>query len=337
MMNEKTIRTAKWDNLKFLLILCVVVGHFYSQYSKNDVARSMVFFIYSFHMPAFVFVSGLFSKRTVNEKRYDKMFSFFILFLVVKYVRFLIMVITNQRFSFSYTDIPDVSWYALAVFVYYLVTVFFRQFDEKYMMIFAVVVACVSGYAKEVGTFLSLSRILTFYPFFLLGYYLKAEDIQKFTEKKVVKAGSVLLLILLAYVSFMKIDNVYWLVNIFRAKSSYKSLSYYGQYGAMLRLSWMMLAMLLTMALISLTPSVRCIFTKWGSRTMQVYALHFFPLRLFFDMFNGKAWVKNISSEHYMLLVFVIAALITCLLSIKPIGVVMDKIIYPKKSNRVGE
>ena len=79
-----TKRIEKWDNLKFFLILFVVVGHFCEYFiGNNAVARDIFVFIYSFHMPLFIFVSGLFSKKNIDEKRYEKMFSFVIVFFLI--------------------------------------------------------------------------------------------------------------------------------------------------------------------------------------------------------------------------------------------------------------
>lgn len=62
---EKYVKTriALWDNLKFVLILLVVIGHF-SKFFQNDssIYRSVFLFIYAFHMPLFLFISGLFHK-----------------------------------------------------------------------------------------------------------------------------------------------------------------------------------------------------------------------------------------------------------------------------------
>ena len=71
-MSEK-FRVPKWDNLKFFLILCVVIGHFIERYvGELWVYRSLFAFIYTFHMPAFLFIAGLFSKRTVDTKNVKK-------------------------------------------------------------------------------------------------------------------------------------------------------------------------------------------------------------------------------------------------------------------------
>ena len=59
-------RIYKYDNLKFLLIILVIVGHmidFFNGYKQYDDLFMIRTFIYSVHMPAFIFLSGLFYKE----------------------------------------------------------------------------------------------------------------------------------------------------------------------------------------------------------------------------------------------------------------------------------
>ena len=53
-------RSSKWDILKFAMIFLVVLGHA-AEYNlrSSESMRSLFFFIYTFHMPVFIFVSGL--------------------------------------------------------------------------------------------------------------------------------------------------------------------------------------------------------------------------------------------------------------------------------------
>ena len=51
-----------FDYLKFFLIFFVVFGHMIEKYIENPVMRAIYFFIYSFHMPVFIFISGMFAK-----------------------------------------------------------------------------------------------------------------------------------------------------------------------------------------------------------------------------------------------------------------------------------
>ena len=55
-------RDLYWDTLKFIMIFFVVYGHTISGFGPDgSFNRAMYNFIYSFHMPLFVFISGRFS------------------------------------------------------------------------------------------------------------------------------------------------------------------------------------------------------------------------------------------------------------------------------------
>lgn len=50
-------RIALWDNLKFFLVTCVVVGHFADQFTDVSIIYDSIFlFIYSFHIPLFIYL-----------------------------------------------------------------------------------------------------------------------------------------------------------------------------------------------------------------------------------------------------------------------------------------
>ena len=58
------------DNVKGFLIICVVAGHFLESgidYHSN-MCKSLFLFIYSFHMPLFVFASMRFRQRNASAK-----------------------------------------------------------------------------------------------------------------------------------------------------------------------------------------------------------------------------------------------------------------------------
>ena len=72
-------RIALWDNLKFILIVSVVIGHFIN--IRDSVTYHSIFiFIYSFHMPLFIFLAGLFHKNTGVWKKAIAFFTIYILY-----------------------------------------------------------------------------------------------------------------------------------------------------------------------------------------------------------------------------------------------------------------
>lgn len=160
---ENAKRIEKWDNLKFLLIFMVVLGHFADLYSENvDMAKRIVFFIYSFHMPLFIFVSGLFSKRNINQKRFDKINLFLVLYLFMSLLQFFFKCIFVKGFDFSLNiaNMRGVPWYAFAIFAFSIITIIIRKADPKYVLTAAVVIACIAGYDKSINEYFSFSRII---------------------------------------------------------------------------------------------------------------------------------------------------------------------------------
>ena len=63
-------RIALWDNLKFFLVTCVVIGHFVDQFTGlSNIYDSIFLFIYSFHIPLFIFIAGLmFKNKNITAK-----------------------------------------------------------------------------------------------------------------------------------------------------------------------------------------------------------------------------------------------------------------------------
>ena len=74
-MSDSRERAALWDNLKFLLILTVVLGHFAAQYLSAQSFRALWIFVYAFHMPAFIYIAGLLHRnRNIAQKAFSFVF-----------------------------------------------------------------------------------------------------------------------------------------------------------------------------------------------------------------------------------------------------------------------
>ena len=72
---EEEKRVKFWDNIKGILIVLVVFGHFLYEFRSNLTLELVTKVIYLFHMPAFVFLSGYFSKSE-NARKNEKLFRF---------------------------------------------------------------------------------------------------------------------------------------------------------------------------------------------------------------------------------------------------------------------
>ena len=54
-------RDYKMDNIRFFLIFCVLLGHFLELF-VGAFSSDLYKIIYSFHMPAFLFLTGFFAR-----------------------------------------------------------------------------------------------------------------------------------------------------------------------------------------------------------------------------------------------------------------------------------
>ena len=157
-------RVAIWDNLKFLLIAFVVIGHFTEAHLEVDFYKSVFLFIYSFHMPLFIFISGLFHN---NEKVVKNISKYLALYIIMKIAYFLIKLIFHQKASFSLLEESGIPWFMFALAMFSLLTYLFRTINSKFLLIMAIVIACFAGYDTTIGDQFVLSRIIVFYPFYL--------------------------------------------------------------------------------------------------------------------------------------------------------------------------
>lgn len=285
--NEK--RVALWDNIKFILIYLVVAGHFASFYLEQSWnVKRLCLLIYFFHMPAFIFISGLFSKKTVDQKNFRKVFEYLVLYIFSKIYLFLAKIVCGYGIvEISLLSEGGVPWYAFALAVYVLLMICLKDLDKKYQFVFSVVLACFAGYASDVGKELVLSRIIVYYPFFLAGYCMDHSTIsQKFRSKKA-RVVSLLFVISFMIVTWLGIKKLHWLLPLLSGQNSYESLGEMADWGGILRAVYYLPAFGLIFALISLAPAGKSIITRLGSRSVWVYVLHYTAVYIYFGKFNG--------------------------------------------------
>lgn len=334
-MNISESRIAKWDNVKAVLIILVVIGHMMkSDLELAGFSSQLYYFIYLFHMPAFIFVSGLFSKSAIEKKNYDRVFSFFVLYLLVKFLDYFSTLILVGEDTVRMFSESGAAWYALAILFYYLVTMFLNRFSRRYVLILAVVVGCVAGYGKDIGNFLALSRIFTFYPFFLMGYYAKSEQLLVHTEKRLIKLAAMVTLLVFFLLSMKYAGDLAWTVPLLKGNTSYLKLSCLEEWGGLFRLLQYIISSLLIFCVIAIVPARRNRFSYIGQRTRTIYALHWLLINIFYNGLQGAAWAKSVWPDHYQLLYIAVAVIIALLLSWKPFDVLVNKILVPVKEER---
>lgn len=323
-MKSKTKqRIFLFDNLKFLLILLVVIGHFVDiGVSKSNIYKSIFISIYAFHMPLFLFIAGMFHK---DENIKEKILSFISIGMILKILLCFITILIKEHSGFSLLGDSEAPWYMFATAAFIGITYLLRDYNKLYIIIFWFILGCFVGYDPNVGDYLYLSRITVLYPFYLLGNYINKEDIKKLTELRWIKICGILCIVAWIFICFNQLDNIYHIRYLLTAKNSFYAYNpKYLKYMYLVRLFCYGLAITLSISIISIIPKKEIKFiTSFGSRTLQVYFWH---LPILIILSSTPIYNYLIETPIGKLAWILIGIIITCILSIKVIGITTDKV-----------
>lgn len=284
---------AYFDNLKGVLIILVVIGHLLepcARLGSEGLAGFRVLdFIYMFHMPLFIFVTGLFSKGVFRQGRFRAevpLFYFAICFLL--YTGLMVeKCLLGAHVSFNYLTLNGrIPWYLMVAGFYVLGVPFFVRL-RPVVALGGLAISVLAGLVDGTNM-LSASRAVTFLPVFLAGFYLSPDTIiarmkgGNLAHRRFV-AGAAVITIAAAimFFQFCGLKKLEFFLNMFYGKCSYADML--SASGLDLPLIVCMLLRLLSYAAIAvigvalfiLLPTGRVpMLTNAGARSLQIYVLH---------------------------------------------------------------
>lgn len=294
-----------FDNAKFILILLVALGHGFELF-PGKITDLFYQFIYLFHMPAFVLITGYFAAR----QKHPRFLRGWVQFLVFQVI-FSVLSIPNVGFATAakkFFLIPFwILWYAFCSLIWKWITPFITERFGFFSLPVALFLSLAAGYVPRLGYWFSVSRLVVFYPFYLIGY--------RFTKDKIDNIKSLkwpfgLIVFAAAFACLV------WLPVKIPVGLLYGSMPYYElnllPFGGLYRLALYLLSLVLSAAFFSLVPKQRTVFTRLGANTVQPFFIHgiiFTALGPFMrDVFG-----KNTGAEicFFLLLVLLIVFLST--------------------------
>jgi fucose 4-O-acetylase-like acetyltransferase len=320
---SKQKREYYFDNAKFILIFLVVFGHFISPHKSNsDVLYTVYNFIYTFHMPAFILIAGFFSKSILKEGYLIKIFKKILIpYFIFQMIYFAFYTVKNGSETFTLFDPYWTLWFLLSMVLWNVLLFVFARI--KYPLVIALALGLVAGYVQDIGTFFSLSRTFVFFPVFLLGYYLKKEHFYALLRPDVrIGAGIIFLSMMISYYFFFPDAAKEWLL----ASSSYEELGVGVEQAIVIRLLMYGLMFIATFSFMAMVPRRQLFFTHMGGRTLYVYLLHGFVVKLF----SITPFYNAIQDTGSYILFLALAAAVTLLLASKPIITVAQPLIELK-------
>ncbi len=323
-------RIQKWDLLKLFLMFCVVLGHFADVHaSENEFTQSLYLLIYTFHMPLFIFISGLFSKRMVDNRRWDKILGYLVLYFVSKLLAFAYDAIFLQKFRFFVLKESGIAWFMFALFVFATVTVFTSRFKPAYVLVFAVLLSLFAGYDEDINNLFVLSRIIVLYPFYYAGYCMDPKKLEKFSKGAVKKVFALAIIGVLVLVVF-SFKDLYVLRPIYVFQHPYVKLGEeLAPYGPLIRLACCTVSAVLCMCFIIITPNKigKGRIAKLGQYTLSVYIFHYLVMYIIYTIFEMFGYGIEDVGEQMIWVIFPLALITTLILSNKLLNSLVFKII----------
>ncbi|MBR5774171.1 MAG: acyltransferase family protein [Clostridia bacterium] len=291
-----------WDNYKGVLIFLVVLGHFLYSYAlrmDGGLADLIVTFIYSFHMPAFVFCSGYLSKseRSRSMTYLTKLLIYYLIFntITMLYDRFVdggTIAFLTPYYSF---------WYILSLIAWRLGIK--KLAKVKGIVPLSFIICLVLGFWGEFTNVLSIRRTICFFPFFLIGYLFDAERFNSFIKKrnwKTILLGALFVAIVTAAtICFVVVKNVTITMLLYGTYSNVTD--------AIMRVILIAIAVCFIIGMMLVVPNVKVpILTNIGKNSLLIYLVHRIITLVYCKFLSAGSY------NHWYLMFAFIASVLTC-------------------------
>ncbi|ARF55335.1 acyltransferase family protein [Streptomyces gilvosporeus] len=311
-------RDAFFDNAKYLAIVLVAMGHAWEPLTDGSrAAEALYMTVYTFHMPAFIIISGYFSRSfDMRKDRLQRL----ITGVAVPYVIFETAYAFFKRWAdndpghpISLLDPWFLTWFLVALFIWRLTTPLWKI--VRWPIPLAVVIAVLASVSPEIGDDLDLQRVLQFLPFFVLGLNLRPEHF-RMVQRRSVRIASVPIFaaaLVMAYWAAPRMSSAW-----FYHRDSAQELGTTWWAGVIMTLALFGCSLVMTACFYSWVPRRTMWFTVLGAGTLYGYLLHGFLAKgsRFWGWFDDYKWLHSPLGE---IAVTVIAAVVVTALCTPPV------------------
>ncbi|MGW1201493.1 acyltransferase family protein [Streptomyces cyaneofuscatus] len=312
-------RDPYFDNVKYLAIVLVAVAHAWEPVMDGSRAtRALYMIVYTFHMPAFILISGYFSRTfDMSSPKVKRL----ITGVAVPYVLFETAYSLFKRYvddspdtSITLVDPLFLTWFLIALFIWRVTTPIWLTL--RHPLPVALAIAMLASVSPDIGDDLDLQRVLQFLPFFVLGLLMKPEHFQ------LIRRREVRLLALPLFAGALLF--AYWIAPrmqlgwLYRANSAQEMDAPWWS-GAVMSLALFGCALALTIGFLAWVPRRNMWFTVLGAGTICGYLLHGFMIKgaVYTGLFDRHTWL---SGPVGLVLVSVVAAGAVTLMCSPPVA-----------------
>lgn len=321
-------RVAYLDNARYWVMLLVVIGHSLTELVVMDSARGVYTWIYSFHIPFFVLISGYTARRYVGDFRQIRRI---VSTLIIPY---LLVETSLQLITRHYDGQPEqlmilspqwLGWFIAALFIWRITTPLWRAL--KYPITTSIIISLLVGLI-EVPNVLALPKVLGLLPFYVIGLHMNRERFDRLADYRIRIASVILLAGSFIWCQvYAEGLTTSWL--LWKQRYSESPLLAGPWEGMFQRAQLIAVGIILTFATLSLIPHKRSITTILGGRTFYCYLLHGFVIILLDRQFG--LWAKLEPYGAPAVLGCIIGAIILAnVLMTKPIATLFRPVFEPR-------
>lgn len=268
----KKERNYFFDTFRGILIWMIPISHFTmvgGNFHQASFGGVVYVTINVFAMQAFVFLSGYFSKKPARARETAfKTFLFPYLLLVPFFygVRYFL----NGAANLNWIVPPLALWYLVALFVYRFFLV--DLIKIRRILPLSIVLYLAAGQIPWLDTELALGRMVSYFPFFMIGYFCTKEHIAKIQRLKAwhcVLLGVVLVAVNVALAYSRIVPVGFYLL---RSPAASLGISWYMD--ILMRIVDFILPCGWIILLMNILPRSKNYLSYVGRNTMAVYILH---------------------------------------------------------------
>lgn len=308
------------DNVKMALVTLVVVGHAIGLVEATQGSHWVYDFIYLWHIPAFVVISGYLSKSFEWDRRRMKnlVYTLAIPYLIFEPALFYYRrIVADENVTGPLWLEPHwTMWYLIVLLMWRLVTPVLKL--HWLFLPLSVIVSLLSGLWHTDA--LMIPRFLGLLPFFVLGLHLKPRHLKHLDDVWVRLAAVPMLVgigIMALYTDTWAETAILWY------DTGYNELPIDNEIAFQTRLTVMMVGLLGAFAAMSLVPR-RSLgwFTTMGTATMVIYLFHGFVIKTF----KAMGWPEFTAAHEVVGLVLTIvgAVALALFLAAPPVRRVLE-------------
>lgn len=270
-------RDAWFDNAKMALVTLVVVGHAWTLLPNEPLVNHLYDFLYLWHVPAFVFVTGYLSRsfEWTRARLWQLVRTVAVPYVIFEGALALFRIhVGGEAMVDLFLDPHWPLWYLAALFFWRLVSPCFRRLGAGLAVAVAVGVSLVAG--LWAGDALDSARIFGLLPFFVLGLKATPERLA-LLRRTPVQVGAVVVFVgvaALTWVTERWVDTE-WLYY----RSRYDELGGSDLEAFVIRGGLLLVGTAAAFAFLALVPRTPGGFARLGAATLVVYLFHGFVVK----------------------------------------------------------